>query len=67
MGLELRNDFKIAAGNKNGDVFANYARGDETLEQIYSKEKLPRLARLKKTWDPSNIFAYNHPLPTKYP
>ncbi|KAF2685186.1 FAD-binding domain-containing protein [Lentithecium fluviatile CBS 122367] len=67
MGLELRNDFAAGSDNKARAVFANYARGDETLEQIYGKDKLPKLAGVKKTWDPSNIFAYNHPLPTKYP
>ncbi|KAF2644246.1 FAD-binding domain-containing protein [Massarina eburnea CBS 473.64] len=67
IGLEIRDDFAAGADNKAREVFANYARGDETLEQIYGKDKLPRLAAVKRAWDPSNIFAFNHPLPTSYP
>ncbi|KAI0191049.1 hypothetical protein F4808DRAFT_465490 [Astrocystis sublimbata] len=66
-GDEIRATLQTRSGYDNLSIFYNYARGDETLEQIYGKEKLPRLAKLKKTWDPHNVFAYNHPLPTHYP
>ncbi|KAH8585692.1 hypothetical protein B0O99DRAFT_646402 [Bisporella sp. PMI_857] len=50
-----------------GATYINYASGSESLEARYGADKLPRLAKLKKKWDPSNVFAYNNPLPTSYP
>ncbi|KAK4077740.1 CAZyme family AA7 [Trichoderma aggressivum f. europaeum] len=67
LGEELRNQFAATSGYSEKTVFVNYARGDETIESIYGKRKLPRLAKLKKKYDPSNLFAYNHPLPMHYP
>lgn len=67
LGLELRKDLVATSGYSELTVFVNYAHGDEKLEQIYSKEKLPRLAALKKTWDPNRVFRYNNGLPTEYP
>ncbi|KAI0430782.1 hypothetical protein F5Y09DRAFT_355762 [Xylaria sp. FL1042] len=68
LGLELRDDLLLTSGYDEVSVFVNYARGDEGLESIYGRDKLPRLAELKKKWDPSNIFAYNnYPLPLEYP
>lgn len=60
---------KIAAtsGYSGVSAYVNYAWGDETLEQIYRKDKLPTLAALKKKWDPSDLFGYSNGLPTKYP
>lgn len=48
-------------------VYVNYARGDESLEQIYGQGNFPRLAALKKEWDPSGVFSFNNGLPTEYP
>ncbi|TVY43293.1 FAD-linked oxidoreductase [Lachnellula subtilissima] len=67
LGLEIRKDFAATSGYPDLTVYVNYAHGDEKIEQIYSAEKLPRLAALKKTWDPENLFAFNNPLPTHYP
>ena len=67
LGNELRNELALTSGYPELSVILNYARGDEKIEQIYGKDKLPRLARLKRTWDPHNVFAYNHPLPLQYP
>ncbi|OPB46331.1 hypothetical protein A0O28_0064520 [Trichoderma guizhouense] len=67
LGEELRNQFAATSGYSEKAVFVNYARGDESIESIYGKRKLPRLAQLKKKYDPSNLFAYNHPLPMHYP
>ncbi|KAI1459593.1 FAD-binding domain-containing protein [Annulohypoxylon moriforme] len=63
---ELRQDIVTTSGYPDLSVYVNYAHGDETLEQIYGKDKLPRLARLKKEWDPDNVFRYHHVLPTEY-
>ncbi|KAH7383958.1 hypothetical protein BKA66DRAFT_463175 [Pyrenochaeta sp. MPI-SDFR-AT-0127] len=67
LGLELRKDLVATSGYPELTVFVSYAHGDEKLEQIYSKEKLPRLASLKKIWDPQQVFNYNNGLPTQYP
>jgi hypothetical protein len=67
LGRELRKDFAATSGYPSLSVYVNYSHGDETLEQVYSAGKLPRLARLKKAWDPDNLFAFNNALPMKYP
>ncbi|KAL6831869.1 hypothetical protein V8C40DRAFT_273301 [Trichoderma camerunense] len=67
LGEELRNQLAVTSGYSEKAVFVNYARGEESIENIYGKRKLPRLAQLKKKYDPSNLFAYNHPLPMHYP
>ncbi|KAI6083376.1 FAD-binding domain-containing protein [Hypoxylon rubiginosum] len=64
---ELRDDFAATSGYPDLAVYVSYAHGDEKIEQIYGKEKMPRLAALKKQWDPENIFKYNNALPTEYP
>ncbi|KAI1456525.1 FAD-binding domain-containing protein [Annulohypoxylon moriforme] len=67
LGRELRQDIAATSGYPEITVFVNYAHGDEGLERIYGKDKLPRLAQLKKTWDPNQFFSYNNGLPTHYP
>ncbi|KAI1660864.1 FAD-binding domain-containing protein [Daldinia decipiens] len=67
LGLELRDDLVATSGYPELTVFVNYAHGDEKLEQIYGRDKLARLADLKKIWDPNRIFSYNNGLPTQYP
>ncbi|RDA93286.1 hypothetical protein CP533_2041 [Ophiocordyceps camponoti-saundersi (nom. inval.)] len=67
LGLDIRKELARTSGYTEPSVFINYARGDEGLENIYGAGKLRRLAQLKKVWDPNNVFAFNHPLPTKYP
>ncbi|OTA69481.1 hypothetical protein K449DRAFT_418890 [Hypoxylon sp. EC38] len=64
---ELRQDIVATSGYPELTVYVNHAHGDETLEQIYGKSKLPELVRLKKACDPDNVFKYHHALPTEYP
>ncbi|OTA57984.1 Glucooligosaccharide oxidase [Hypoxylon sp. EC38] len=66
LAVDVRGDLAINSGYSNLTVYVNYAHGDETIEQIYGADKLPRLAKLKKAWDPDNVFAFNNPLPTLY-
>jgi len=66
LGVQLRKDFAATSGYSGLSVYVNYAHGDESAETIYGS-KLPRLAALKKKWDPNNAFAFNNPLPTNYP
>ncbi|KAF4499908.1 short-chain dehydrogenase reductase family [Fusarium agapanthi] len=63
-GEDIRRDVAATSGYSEITTFVNYAHGDETLEQIYGKEKLARLAALKKTWDPNEVFSFNNGLPT---
>jgi len=65
--LDIRSECVATSGFDGLHVYVSYASGDETAEQIWGTEKLPRLAGLKKQWDPDNVFAYNHALPTHYP
>ncbi|GAP88452.1 putative FAD-binding domain-containing protein [Rosellinia necatrix] len=68
VGLELRDELVLTSGYDEPSVFVNYARGDEGLENVYGKENLLRLVKMKKAWDPNNIFAHNnYPLPSEYP
>ncbi|KAI1391762.1 FAD-binding domain-containing protein [Hypoxylon trugodes] len=67
LGRELRQDFAATSGYDDLSVYVSYAYGDETREQIFRKDKLPRLVALKKKWDPDNVFSYNNQLPTRYP
>lgn len=66
---ELRDSWTKTGGyaDEGGTIYVNYARGDEPLESVYGVHKLPRLAALKKKWDPNRVFAYNNVLPTSYP
>ena len=55
---KLRSDLNSGCGNPQGNVFVNYARGDERPEQIYGQTNLPRLRLLKEKYDPKGLF--NH-------
>ena len=55
---KLRSDLSTGCGNPQGNVFVNYARGNEKPEQVYGKSKLPRLRLLKAKYDPNGLF--NH-------
>ncbi|KAL4949806.1 hypothetical protein BDW69DRAFT_202589 [Aspergillus filifer] len=67
VGRQIRETLFASSGYPGGAVYVNYALGDETLEQIYGVEKLPRLAKLKSEYDPHNVFGFHHPIPTAYP
>lgn len=64
---ELRADFVATSGYPELSAYVSYAWGDETAEQIYGRDKLPRLVALKKKWDPENVFGYSNALPTRLP
>ncbi|KAL9622084.1 MAG: hypothetical protein Q9160_003583 [Pyrenula sp. 1 TL-2023] len=56
----------LGYAEQGGTIYVNYAHGDEPIENIWGAQ-LPKLATLKKQWDPSNVFGFNNPLPTRYP
>ncbi|KAL9626522.1 MAG: hypothetical protein Q9164_007861, partial [Protoblastenia rupestris] len=60
LGIELRNMVVSTSGYSGLTTYVSYAHGEETLEQKYGADKLPRLKDLKKKWDPKNLFAYNN-------
>lgn len=60
LAIELRNMVVSTSGYSGLTTYVSYAHGDETLEQKYGANKLPRLQALKKKWDPKNVFAYNN-------
>ncbi len=66
IGPQVRDLFAKNSGYPELAVSVSYAHGDENIESIYGRDRLPRLASLKKTWDPKSIFAFNHPLPAEY-
>ncbi|KAL8743199.1 MAG: hypothetical protein Q9184_008142, partial [Pyrenodesmia sp. 2 TL-2023] len=66
LARRLRDRWAATSGYPELSVYVNYARGDEKLRQRYGSRKLPRLAALKKKWDPRNVFAYNNALPMEY-
>ncbi|KAK7909000.1 FAD-binding domain-containing protein [Apiospora marii] len=67
MARELRSKYAATSGYGGLTVYINYAIGDEKIEEVYGRAKLPRLAGLKKKYDPDNVFGFNTPLPTEYP
>ena len=68
LAADLRKKVAASSGYDDVKTFVNYAHGDEKIENVYGEDNLPRLAKLKNTWDSSNVFRFNnHPLPLKYP
>ncbi|KFA67693.1 hypothetical protein S40285_00955 [Stachybotrys chlorohalonatus IBT 40285] len=67
LGQQIRDDFVATSGYDELAVYVNMARASDTLENIYGAHRLPRLAALKRAWDPDNVFRNHHPLPTSYP
>ncbi|KAI9374704.1 hypothetical protein BJX61DRAFT_264134 [Aspergillus egyptiacus] len=67
LARQLRSMLAATSGYGDLAVYVNYAKGDETLEQIYGARKLRRLAELKRRYDPGNVFRFHHSLPVDYP
>ena len=65
--VQSRKLFQPTSGYKNLTLYLNYANGDEGPEVWYSPAKLPRLAALKRKYDPTEQFSYNQPVPLHYP
>lgn len=54
--------FNATSGFDHLKIYVSYAHGTEDLSTLYGAEKLPWLLRLKKKWDPKNLFRFNNPL-----
>ncbi|CAO2654889.1 Nn.00g116220.m01.CDS01 [Neocucurbitaria sp. VM-36] len=62
-GEELRQVMIDGATETGGHyAYVNYALGDESAEEVYGKENLERLRKLKKTYDPENKFGFYAPI-----
>ncbi|KAI1103537.1 FAD-binding domain-containing protein [Jackrogersella minutella] len=59
---EVRADLAATSGYSDLTTYVSYAYGDESLEQKFGRDKLPRLFKLKEKWDPENKFGYCNPL-----
>lgn len=64
---KMRSTIASTAGTDGLQVYIGFSNGDEPVESVFGKEKLPRLAALKKKYDPDGLFNAYHPLPTSYP
>jgi fumiquinazoline A oxidase len=58
-----RQHFQQLSGFERPAVYVNYAHGDEGPEVWYSPEKLDNLTRLKRMWDPKELFSWSNPVP----
>ncbi|KAJ1322929.1 fumiquinazoline A oxidase [Microdochium nivale] len=54
----------VAPRDAEPHFYVNYAQGGEALDLVYGKdqERLERLRRLKKEWDPDNRFGFYNPI-----
>lgn len=57
----IRSLWKTLAPHTQG-TYGNFAStvGDESTPHMYSQATLARLAQIKYTWDPGNLFSENH-------
>ena len=56
----------LAPSSFSGAGYANYAPVDETPDRVraaYGTERFERLARVKRRYDPDNVFRFNHNIP----
>ena len=63
---KMRSTIADTAGTNGLEVYSGFSNGDEPLKSIFSKEKLPRLAALKKQYDPDGLFNAYYPLLKSY-
>jgi len=59
--------FQKTSGYDNLTIYVNYAHGDEGPEVWYGAQKLERLSRLKREWDPDQVFSWYQPIPLHWP
>ncbi|KAL8964735.1 MAG: hypothetical protein Q9183_004249 [Haloplaca sp. 2 TL-2023] len=62
-----RDDFSKVNGYGRMAVYPNYARGDEGPEAWFGAENLPRLAAVKRQYDPKERFSNHIPIPVHWP
>ncbi|KAI1098220.1 hypothetical protein F4804DRAFT_325398 [Jackrogersella minutella] len=58
-----RAQFQAMSGFEHLSVYVNFAHGDEGVDAWYTPRKLPNLTRLKRKWDPDQLFSWYFPVP----
>lgn len=61
-GRDVRDMLQNGSGRDSLHAFVHFAHGDESPAAWYSPEKIPRLAGLKRVYDPSNLFSWYNPV-----
>ncbi|OQD81687.1 hypothetical protein PENANT_c026G10445 [Penicillium antarcticum] len=61
MARAVRAAYVATSGYDDLAVYVSYGHGDETLGQMFGNNVL-HLQRLKKRWDPDNVFRFYHDL-----
>ncbi|KAK3995176.1 FAD-binding domain-containing protein [Cladorrhinum sp. PSN332] len=59
----LRSQLAATSGFNKLRTYINYAYGDEGPGVWFGEDNLPRLAKLKRQWDPKNKFGAAYPIP----
>ncbi|KAI9879288.1 MAG: hypothetical protein M1830_009018 [Pleopsidium flavum] len=62
-----RAKFQRTSGFENLSVYVNFAHGDEGPSVWYGQQKLSQLARLKRRWDPHQVFSWYDAVPLHWP
>ncbi|KAK4214353.1 hypothetical protein QBC37DRAFT_421456 [Rhypophila decipiens] len=60
---KMRDTIAASAGTAYLNTYIGFSDGDEPAKSIWSAEHLPRLAKLKKRYDPDGLFSHYHPIP----
>jgi hypothetical protein len=63
----VRANFQKTSGFDDLEVYVNFAHGDEGPAVWYAPRKLENLTRLKRHWDPDQLFSYSNPIPLHWP
>jgi fumiquinazoline A oxidase len=59
----IRHNISKSDGFEALSVYVNFAHGDEPTTAWYSERKLEKLSKLKRTWDPKEVFSFYNPIP----
>ncbi|KAL4745582.1 hypothetical protein BDW72DRAFT_211212 [Aspergillus terricola var. indicus] len=61
-----RAELQETSGFDGLSVYVNFAHGDEGVDAWYTPRKMDNLTRLKRKWDPLELFSWNCPVPLLY-
>ncbi|KAK7957011.1 FAD-binding domain-containing protein [Apiospora aurea] len=61
-GREIRDLLQGGSGKDQLDVYVHFAHGDEGPGSWYTKERLPKLLKLKEAYDPTGMFSWYNPI-----
>lgn len=61
-----RAELQETSGFDGLSVYVNFAHGDEGVDAWYTLRKIGNLTRLKRKWDPLELFSWSFPVPLLY-